>query len=136
MCIYIKFMPAKNLSYSLIENNKTNNNSVTYESLKQKVDKETDNLSENNLDLEMDMDDYIAMEVDYNENYTKKQIDLISDYYGISKRKKKKAELIEELVIFEKEPENYDITQRRKTLWFYMDEINNDSFLSKFLILE
>ena len=136
MCIYIKFMPAKNLSYSLIENNKTNNNSVTYESLKQKVDKETDNLSENNLDLEMDMDDYIAMEINYNENYTKKQIDLISDYYGISKRKKKKAELIEELVIFEKEPENYDITQRRKTLWFYMDEINNDSFLSKFLILE
>ena len=52
------------------------------------------------------------------------------------KRKKKKGELIEELVIFEKEPENYDITQRRKTLWFYMDEINNDSFLSKFLILE
>ena len=48
----------------------------------------------------------------------------------------KKGELIEELVIFEKEPENYDITQRRKTLWFYMDEINNDSFLSKFLILE
>ena len=136
MCIYIKFMPAKNLSYSLIENNKTNYNSVTYESLKQKVDKETDNLSENNLDLEMDMDDYIAMEINYNENYTKKQIDLIADYYGISKRKKKKGELIEELVIFEKEPENYDITQRRKTLWFYMDEINNDSFLSKFLILE
>ena len=136
MCIYIKFMPAKNLSYSLIENNKTNYNSVTYESLKQKVDKETDNLSENNLDLEMDMDDYIAMEINYNENYTKKQIDLIADYYGISKRKKKKGELIEELVIFEKEPENYDITQRRKTLWFYMDEIKNDSFLSKFLILE
>ena len=136
MCIYIKFMPAKNLSYSLIENNKTNYNSVTYESLKQKVDKETDSLSENNLDLEMDMDDYIAMEINYNENYTKKQIDLIADYYGISKRKKKKGELIEELVIFEKEPENYDITQRRKTLWFYMDEINNDSFLSKFLILE
>ena len=63
MCIYIKFMPNKNLSYSLIENNKTNYNSVTYESLKQKVDKETDSLSENNLDLEMDMDDYIAMEI-------------------------------------------------------------------------
>ena len=40
------------------------------------------------------------------------------------------------IVIFEKEPTNYDMTQRRKTLWFYMEEINNDSFLSKFLILD
>ena len=47
-----------------------------------------------------------------------------------------KAELIEEIVIFEKEPSNYDIIQRRKTLWFYIEEINNDSFLSKFLILD
>ena len=62
------------------------------------------------------MDDYIAMEINYNENYTKKQIDLIADYYGISKKKKEKGELIEELVIFEKEPENYDITQRRKNI--------------------
>ena len=52
------------------------------------------------------------------------------------KEKKKKMELIEEIVIFEKEPTNYDIMQRRKTLWFYIEEINNDSFLSKFLILD
>lgn len=52
------------------------------------------------------------------------------------KKKKKKGELIEEIVIFEKEVMNYDMTQKRKTLWFYMEEINNDSFLSKFLILD
>ena len=35
------------------------------------------------------MDDYIALELDYNENYTKKQIDLIADYYQIVKKKEK-----------------------------------------------
>ena len=33
--------------------------------------------------------------------YTKKQLDRIADYYQIPKRKKKKAELVEEIVIFE-----------------------------------
>ena len=125
----------KNLSFSLIENENSYDNSVTYESLKEKVDKQSNYLSQNDFG-DVNMDDYIALEIDYNENYTKKQIDLIADYYEIVKRKKKKAELIEEVVIFEKDPENFDITQRRKTLWFYMEEINNDSFLSKFLILE
>jgi hypothetical protein len=128
-------MPNKNLSFSLIENKTSSDNSVTYESLKEKVDKQSNYLSQNDFD-DVNMDDYIASEINYNENYTKKQIDLIADYYEIVKRKKKKAELIEEVVIFEKDLENYDITQRRKTLWFYMEEINNDSFLSKFLILE
>ena len=128
-------MPNKNLSFSLIENKTSSDNSVTYESLKEKVDKQSNYLSQNDFD-DVNMDDYIASEINYNENYTKKQIDLIADYFEIVKRKKKKAELIEEVVIFEKDLENYDITQRRKTLWFYMEEINNDSFLSKFLILE
>ena len=79
---------------------------------------------------------YVASEMDYNTNYTKKQLEFICDYYGISKRKKKKQDLVEEIVIFEKELSNFDIVQRRKTMWFYIEEISNDSFLSKFLILD
>ena len=134
-------MSSKNLSFSLIDTpakNKTDN-TVTYESLIEKVNEQSSNIpDENHFSLEdsIGLDDYVASELDYNENYTKKQLDLIADYYNISKRKKRKAELIEEIVIFEKEPTNYDIVQRRKTLWFYIEEINNDSFLSKFLILD
>ena len=133
-------MSSKNLSFSLIDTpaeNKTD--TVTYESLIEKVNEQSSNIpDENDFSLEesIGLDDYVASELDYNENYTKKQLDLIADYYNISKRKKRKAELIEEIVIFEKEPTNYDIVQRRKTLWFYIEEINNDSFLSKFLILD
>ena len=133
-------MSSKNLSFSLVEPSieEKKHTEVTYDSLVSLVNEQTANLpaDEWNVEEGLTLDDYVASEIDYNENYTKKQLELIADYYEISKRKKKKAELIEEIVIFEKEPSNYDITQRRKTLWFYMEEINNDSFLSKFLILD
>ena len=130
-------MSSKNLSFSLIEPTieTKKQTEVTYDSLVSLVNEQSSNMgSEWNEGLSID--DYVASEIDYNENYTKKQLELIADYYDISKRKKKKGQLIEEIVIFEKEPTNYDMTQRRKTLWFYMEEINNDSFLSKFLILD
>jgi hypothetical protein len=131
-------MNSKNLSFSLIDpiEETENTTEVTYDSLVNLVNEQSKDLPIDDWNDELTSDDYIASEIDYNENYTKKQLELIADYYEISKRKKKKAELIEEIVIFEKEPSNYDITQRRKTLWFYIDEINNDSFLSKFLILD
>ena len=130
-------MSSKNLSFSLIESGieAKKQTEDTYDSLVSLVNEQTKNM-ETDWNEGLSLDDYVASEIDYNENYTKKQLDLIADYYEISKRKKKKAELIEEIVIFEKEPTNYDITQRRKTLWFYIEEINNDSFLSKFLILD
>tara|TARA_B100000035_G_scaffold297849_1_gene291025 strand:+ start:8501 stop:8887 length:387 start_codon:yes stop_codon:yes gene_type:complete len=128
-------MTNKNMSYSLIETKKNNNNDVTYESLMEQVNAESNKLDNSNMDF-LTIDDYIASETDYNSNYTKKQLEFICDYYGISKRKKKKQDLVEEIVVFEKEPSNYDIVQRRKTMWFYIEEISNDSFLSKFLILD
>ena len=127
-------MSVKNLSFSLTEKNKSNNKQVTYEKLLENVNEESSKLNDNNFD-ELGIDDYISSEINYSENYTKKQLDLIADYYGITKRKKKKQDLIEEIVIYEKEMSNYDIVERRKQLWFYMEEISNDSFLSKFLIL-
>ena len=131
-------MNSKNLSFSLIDpiEETENTTEVTYDSLVNLVNEQSKDLPIDDWNDELTSDDYIASEIDYNENYTKKQLELIADYYEISKRKKKKAELIEEIVIFEKEPTNFDMTQRRKTLWFYMEEINNDSFLSKFLILD
>ena len=128
-------MADKNLSYSLIERNKPTDSNVTYESLIEQVNAESCKLDDLNMDY-LTIDDYVASEMDYNTNYTKKQLEFICDYYGISKRKKRKQDLVEEIVIFEKEPSNFDIVQRRKTMWFYIEEISNDSFLSKFLILD
>jgi len=131
-------MSSKNLSFSLVESNTKHETAgeVTYDSLLSLVNEQSKNIQEEYDTTDLTLDDYIASELNYKENYTKKQLELIADYYGISKRKKKKGELIEEIVIFEKESMNSDMTHKRKTLWFYMEEINNDSFLSKFLILD
>ena len=133
-------MSSKNLSYSLIEKSEDEEEekgeSVTYESLLKKVNKDAETINLQDSLPHNNMDDYIAAELDFNENYTKKQLEKIADYYQISKRKKRKQELIEEIVIFEKDISNYNITERRKTLWFYMSEIKNDNYLSKFLILD
>jgi len=86
--------------------------------------------------LSSSMDDYIAMEINYETNYNKKEIVRIADYYEISKRKKKKGELIADIVLFEKDPENLSIVHQRKKLWSYIQEIKEDKYLSKFLILD
>ena len=130
-------MSSKNLSYSLIENEEQNCEEVTYEDLVKKVNKQSQDIGENNYNGdEIGIGDMVALELNYRENYTKKQLDRIADYYQIPKRKKKKDELIEEIVIFEQNIVNIDIAQHRKTLWYYMDEIKNDNYLSKFLILD
>ena len=130
-------MSSKNLSYSLIEAEEQNCEEVTYEDLVKKVNEQSQDINENNYNGdEIGIGDIVALELNYRENYTKKQLDRIADYYQIPKRKKKKNELIEEIVIFEQNIENMDIAQHRKTLWYYMEEIKNDNYLSKFLILD
>ena len=81
-------------------------------------------------------DDFLPLFVHFKENFLKKDLEKIADYYDISKRKKKKDELIEDIVIFELVTENIEIVSRRKTLWFYLEEIKNDNYLSKFLIFD
>jgi len=121
----------ENLKFSLQETSKGQNedNSVTYEDLVKEVD-----LME--ISADVTMDDYIALEVDYQTNYLKKELERIADYYGISKRKKRKDQLAEDIVIFEKDPANIEIAYRRKRLWSYVQEIKEDKYLSKFLILD
>ena len=129
-------MSRKNLSYSLIEKNNLIN-PITYQDLLKQVDKDAEKTTHlDNADTNFNMDEYIALEIDYNENYKKKELERIADYYEISKRKKRKQKLIEDIVIFEKDESNKEITERRKLLWYYMEEINNDNYLSKFLILD
>ena len=65
---------------------------------------------------------------------------MISEYYEISlkdhkRKKKRKEELINDIVLFELNYENSYIVERRKELWMYMEEIKSDSYLNKFLLI-
>ena len=120
--------PKNNISFLLQENSKNKDN-ITYEELIKEVD-----LLE--ITAAISLDDMIAMELDYQTNYTKKQLERICDYYAISKRKKRKPQLGEEIVQFEKNANNLTVVYQRKKLWGYIEEIKGDKYLRKFLILD
>tara|TARA_A100001015_G_scaffold311606_1_gene415182 strand:+ start:2643 stop:3017 length:375 start_codon:yes stop_codon:yes gene_type:complete len=121
-----------NLSYTLSES-LPKKSQIKYDSLKTKImNTKTEELV--NYEDES-MQKYMLLNYEYDE-YKKKELEKICDYYGISKRKKRKDEIIQDIILFEIEPINEELVQRRKTLWFYMEEIKSDNYLRKFLILD
>ena len=132
---------SRNMSYSLQENNSENLN-VSYEEILKEVDTLEEALpiieeyDDDDDGILWGMDDYVAAELDYRTNYIKKELERIADYYEISKRKKRKDQLIEDIVLFEKDPVNIQKTYQRKKLWKYIEEIKKDKYLRQFLILD
>ena len=135
-----------NISFSLQEKQEESNNGLSYEDLLSEVttsaDAIPDEISEEEYEYDYSMeamagmDDYVASELDYQTNYIKKDLESIADYYEISKRKKRKDELIEDIVLFEKDPVNIQKVYQRKKLWRYIEEIKKDKYLRQFLILD
>ncbi len=137
-----------NISYSLQENKGAEMDVVTlsYDELLNEVTTSADAIPDQESESEYEydysndamsgMDDYIASELDYQTNYIKKELERIADYYEISKRKKKKNELVEDIVIFEKDPVNVEKVYQRKKMWRYIEEIKKDKYLRQFLILD
>lgn len=115
----------ENLKYNIVDNNE--DTSVDIDELMAEF---------NNMDSHenCEMDQYIARELDYRENYTVRMLGCIADYYEISKRKLRKDELIQEVVIFEQDPCNRETVLRRKKFWFYLEELKKDPYLSKYIL--
>jgi hypothetical protein len=80
----------------------------------------------------------VSKMLNYNENFTIKDLLIICDYYGFSKELKhskcNKEQIIEILVSFESDTNNSDIVFKRQNMWFYMNEIKNDKFMKKYVL--
>ena len=98
------------------------------------VQKKCEDLNNQEAEHSADEDTVLSDKINYDINYLKKDLVHIMNYYGLSIRKKKKSDLIDDIVEFENEPDNQFIVDHRKTLWFYWDELSNDEYLSKFVI--
>jgi hypothetical protein len=76
--------------------------------------------------------------INYNENFTIKELMLICEYYGFAKelktKKYNKEEIIHFLVEYELNPLNSEIVYRRQNMWFYMNELKNDKFMKKYVL--
>ena len=76
--------------------------------------------------------------VNYQLNYTVKELMLICEYYGFAKElkscKSNKNDIINVLVIFENKSENVEIVLKRKLYWSYMAELKQDKFMKKYIL--
>lgn len=91
-------------------------------------------------DIKLDDEDNLKIPqlINYNENYTVKELLLICDYYGIAKELKAnkctKEVIVQFLVDFESRPINIELVFKRQNLWFYMDELKKDKFMKKYVL--
>ena len=129
-----------NLTYSILEQvGNHEEEEIQYTDLLQELKNEEEKIEQMNSfveSTEFTLDDIVALQLDYDTNYLKKDLIKIAEYYDISVRKKNKKDIINEIVEYETNSENTIMVERRKELWFYITEIQEDSYLSKYLIFD
>jgi hypothetical protein len=81
-----------------------------------------------------DHDNMTALHVDYFENYNLKMLYHIANYYNIPKKKLRKEELIQLIILFENDPDNTIAVYNRKRFWHYLHELKTDQYFGKFII--
>lgn len=116
-----------NLNYNIIENRNHNDFDIN-----ELLDKINDIPDTTNFDTTND--NYIALELYYSTNYTVKLLKQILDYYNINQTKLLKDEMIQLLVLFENDKNNFEIVNKRKRLWNNINELKKDDYLKKFII--
>jgi hypothetical protein len=82
-----------------------------------------------------DIEEFNTHILNYQENFTVKELSIICDYYelNIKKRGYIKDVIIEILVSFELDKKNADIVSKRQTAWFFMNELKNDAFMRTYV---
>jgi len=100
------------------------------------IDTEEEQEEQDMIDEYMDYDDndILCLKMDYEINYLKKDLLHIMKYYKLPTRKKNKSDTIDAIVEFEMNPENHFMVEQRKLMWFYLEELRNDEYLSTFII--
>ena len=123
----------QNVSYNVKENSNTHD-PVDIEQLIAEIDENHTIAKGVKRDNGIFSDVAFASELDYGTNHTVKSLGQILDYYDISKRKMRKDEMVQILVMFEEDPLNMEIVERRKRLWSHVEELKEDKYFSKFII--
>ena len=88
------------------------------------------NDAENNIEIK----EQYASALNYNLNYSVKELQRIMDYYEIKGTKLNKGNMIELLIEFESEPNNREIKNKRKRLFDNINELKNNKYMKKFIM--
>lgn len=77
------------------------------------------------------------LELYYEEHYLVNDLLRICDYYGLLKTIKslkcKKQEIIDIIILYEKNIKNKEFIERRHQLWSYITELKNDKYMKQFI---
>jgi len=123
----------ENINFFLDETEDSHNDILDLSEFLNITETENNELTEKKYDIL-----FMTHTVNYQINYTVKQLMLICDFYGISKGLKaykcNKDEIINILINFENETMNQDIVFRRHNMWFYINELKNDKFMKKYVL--
>jgi hypothetical protein len=115
------------ISYYIEEIEKESENELNIEEFMAKIE---------NTELQDEL--VVPQMINYHENYTVKELLMICEYYGFAKdlknNKYNKEQIIDFLVTFESDINNYDIVFKRQNMWFYINELKNDKFMKKFVL--
>ena len=128
-----EYLIMENIKYSIIEIKKDNTSDL--DEILKCVEEEEKKETPNNDEGDNFSAIYFLLEEEYNQ-LTKKELERICDYYEISKRKKRKSDLIQDIIIFEQDQLNNEIVEKRTELWYCIEQIKNDKYLKKYLILD
>ena len=115
----------ENISYTINDNSNNENNTDNYA--------DVDEYSNQYL-TRLDQDIVLANQINYQENYTVKELNLIMDYYELKRRKLKKADLVEMISQFEANINNLEIVQERVRLWDNITELKENPFFKKYIL--
>ena len=123
----------RNDKYDDNNNNNNNNNNKIDDNI---IDILNNDSFFSDLDIEhcFDNDNLLAQQIDYNENYNLKMLHHICNYYQIPKRKSNKEQIISKIIEFESNSENLEKVTSCKRLWYFLNELQNDSYFSKFIL--
>ena len=115
----------------LCSSEKKENIKMVYKKLVERVNKESEELKTNE-----EIDAYESLRLNYELNYNVKELKKIAKYYKINIRKQRKENIVEMLTLFETNPENVDIVEHRKLMWFYFESLLEDPFFSSYMIVD
>jgi len=131
-------MSNENITFFLEEkdNNKKDNDEIQkmMDELNEHINASELNAWVINDDIEEDINPFF--ETLY-QDYTIKDLLKIYNYCGIkthAKSKLKKQQIIHTLIYFESLPENFEIVQKRRRMWSYINELLNDPKMKKYIV--
>tara|TARA_Y100000817_G_scaffold233680_1_gene186002 strand:+ start:103 stop:483 length:381 start_codon:yes stop_codon:yes gene_type:complete len=86
--------------------------------------------------LDYGNDTWLAQELDYMDNFTKKALCKVAEYYKIATKRLSKSDIIAAIMHFEFDPINRDIVEARHRAWKALETLRGDHRMQKYLLLD